>query len=326
MKIALTGASGHIGQTLIKLLLQQNHEVRILVHRVKPQQVKGNVEVFQGDVLDKISLYPFLDGCDALIHASGKIGLGYRFEQAVYDVNVVGTQNILEVAYELKIKKVVHFSSIHIFDQKPYHLPLDETRRFVSNQSVFYDQTKRDAHLFALKMAEKGMNISIVCPTAVLGPNDTLPSKLGKAIVDIYKGNIPAVVKGGFDFVDVRDVAQGTLVALEKGKRGETYILGGNYHSIKEFAALVLKEKNSKKNLPELPLWTAYLGLPFVQFYSKISKNPPLYDKVYLDILQDGNRQILSNNAKLNLNYSPRPLAETIHDTVEFFFPGKKRE
>ncbi len=316
MKIGITGASGHIGATICSVLIAHGHEIVALAHHDQAPFRDLPVTVVRGNVLDRESLKSLMSECEVIIHTAAMIALGYRFNQKIYDINVTGTKNVLEIAGEKKINRVIHFSSIHAFDQKPYETPVDETRPFVSKNSVFYDQTKRDAHLLAVEAAGKGQQVVIVCPTSVVGPPDYRPSKLGKAIIDIYTGAVPAVIKGGFDFVDVRDVANGAIAAIQKGRSGEAYILGGKYYTIKQFADLILELKGSKKRLTELPLFVANLGLPLIKLYASLAKKRPLYDRPYLDILQDGNKNILSEKAKIELGYSARDLKETLTDLI----------
>lgn len=319
MKIAVTGAAGHIGSAVCRELLNRGYEVAALVHSDFSAIRDLPVATVKGDVLNRESLKELIGQCDAVIHTAGMIELGYRFVRKLYDVNVVGTKNVLETASELGTEKIVHFSSVHAFSHQPPATPIDESRPFVTDQSVFYDQTKRDGHILAREAAQNGQHVVIVCPTSAVGPPDHKPSKLGKAVIDICRGSVPAVVKGGFDFADVRDMANGAVSALEKGRSGETYILGGKYYTIKAFSDLVLEAKGTKKRLVELPLMVATIGLPFVKSYAYLTKKPPLYDKAYIDILQDGNKLTLSEKAERELGYSVRELGETLTDTVEWF-------
>lgn len=324
MNVLVTGAAGHIGAHVCRELLLRGHRVTALVHN-DARAIEGlAVTRFHGDLADQSTLIPAAQQCEAIIHAAGIIRLSYREDDEVYEVNVSGTRNVLDVAKSLRITKVVHVSSVHVFNQLPLETAIDETRGFVSGKTIFYDRTKRDAHLLAKQAADNGLNVSIVCPTAVLGPFDYKPSQLGKAIKDIYLGSVPAVVKGGFDFVDVRDVAKGTVAALEKGKTGETYLLGGRYYSVKQFADMVLEIKGTNKKLTELPLFFAYLGLPFVKSYALLTGRQPLYDKAYLDILRYGNKKIMSEKARIELDYEPRDLYMTITDTLKWFKDTQK--
>lgn len=324
MKIGITGAAGHVGSAICRSLIDKGYEVIAFVHNDVEALKDLPITIVKGDVLDRASLKAFIAECDAVIHAASTIELSYKFKQETYDVNVVGTKNILEIAKEVKTLKLVYISSIHVFCQKPYDKALDETRPFISNDSIFYDQTKRDAHLLAQDAAKNGQDVVIICPSSVVGPFDYKPSKLGKAIIDIYKGKIPAIFKGGFDFVDVRDIANGAIAALEKGRSGETYILSGKYYTVKELSDYVFKAKNVKKRLVVLPLTVAYSGLPFVKSIAYLTRKPPLYDKLYLDILQDGNRITVSSKAEQELGYTSRSLEETLNDTVHWFKEQEK--
>lgn len=319
MRIAVTGASGHIGGAVCRELLRRGYEVVALIHHNDSAVLDLRVTIVKGNISNQNSLDELIGQCDAVIHSAALISLGYGFNQRVYDINVSGTKYVLDKAKQYGVKKVVHFSSIDAFDPFPGNLPLDESRSFVTDQSIFYDQTKREAHQLALDAASEGLPVVIVCPTAVLGPPDYTPSKLGKAIMDIYKGNIPAVVRGGFDFSDVRDVASGAVLALEKGMAGETYILGGAYYTLKQFADNILEIKGVGKRLIELPMFLADLGLPFVKGYAFLANRPPLYDRTYLNILQDGSRNISSRKAQQNLGYQCRDLMTTLTDTIKWF-------
>lgn len=318
MKIAITGASGHIGSAIVRKLIAEGHEVVALVR----ESVKGleglPISICKGNVLDKDSLRKLMDGCDVVFHIAAVVNLGYRFDKMVNDINVTGTKNVFEVAKEVGVKRVVHFSSIHVFKQSPYDVPLNETRGFIGDKAIYYDQTKVEGHELARQFAKEGLEVVIVCPTGVIGPYDYLSSKLGKAVIDLYKGKIPAVIKGGFDFVDVRDVVKGAVLAMEKGKSGETYILGGKFYTLKELAELVYEVNGKNKKFIELPIFFAIIGLPFVKIFSIISRRKPLYDKVYLDILLDGNRFVESKKAERELGYQTTEMKKTLLDTFEW--------
>lgn len=329
MKIGITGAAGHLGATICRTLLGNGHQVVALVHNdVKALKDLSSdrypITIVKGDVMNRASLTEFMAECDAVIHAAGAIDLSYKFDQKTYDVNVVGTKNILEIATEMGNVKIVYVSSVHVFQQEPYHISLDESRSFVSDDSVFYDQTKRDAHVLALNAAKNGQDVVVVCPSAIIGPNDFRPSKLGKAIIDIYEGKFPALFVGGFDFVDVRDVAAGTIAALEKGRAGETYILSGKYYSLKELSNFIFEAKGVKKRLIALPLIWAYIGLPFIQFWAIITRTEALYDRLYIDVLKSGNKENSSAKAKAELDYNTRSLKQTIADTIVWFKSQEK--
>lgn len=324
MNVGVTGASGHLGSTICRKLLKKGYQVIAFIHHNDEGIANLPIKIIKGNILDKKSLTEFISQCDAIIHTAGAIELSYKFNQTLQDINVTGTKNVLTISKDLGISKVVFTSSIHVYQQKPYDIQLDETRPFVSNNSVFYDQTKRDAHQLAIKAAKNGLNVSIVCPSAVIGPYDFKPSKLGKAIIDIYKGKFPALFKGGFDFVDVRDIADGTIAALEKGKAGASYILSGKYYTIKEFSDIIYEIKGVRKRLVALPLTFAYIGLPFVKLVALLTRTTPIYDKLYVDVLKEGNKFTSFEKANKKLGYKPRPLKETLFDTIHWFKEEKK--
>ncbi len=319
MKVGVTGATGHIGYVICQQLLGMGYEVVALVRQVPNHLKLLPITLVQGDILDLDSLKKFMSQCDVVIHTAALIGLSHKFNQKVYDVNVVGTKNILTLAFELRLKKLIHFSSIHAFCHAPHDQALDEQRAFVGNDAIFYDITKRDGHLLALDAAKNGLDVVVLCPTSVIGAPDYRPSKIGKAVVDIYKGSVPAIIKGGFDFVDVQEVAKAAIVAIEKGRKGETYIIGGAYHSIQLFSDYVLEAKGLKKRLVILPKFLALIGLPFVKLYAFVTKKEPLYDKLYLDILEDGNSQIISTKAATDLGLKQTPLKKIIFTLTEWF-------
>ena len=318
MKIAVTGASGHIGFSICKELISSGYEVRALVRAHNPLLSALAVVQIKGDITETTALEELMDGCDVTIHAAGMIHLGSRYNQKMYDINVSGTKNVICAAQKTGVKRFIHFSSVHAYSQKPHDLPVDETRHFIGERAIFYDQTKRDAHLLVLNAASEHLEVIVLCPTSVIGPPDYKISKLGQAVIDICKGKVPAVIRGGFDFVDVRDIAIATVNALTLGRSGESYILGNEYLTIKEFANLILSTNGSSKQLRELPLFMGYAGLPFVKSYAAITKRPALYDKAYIDILRDGNIKIISEKAKQELGYTPRPIRETLIETVQW--------
>lgn len=325
MKIAVTGASGLIGSVLCRTLLEKGNEVSGMSRSgISKHLSHRNFTFIKGDILRKGDLQILMEGCDAVIHTAAAIQLGYGFSQSLYDINVTGTQNVLEVAQQMNVSKIIHFSSVHAYNHLPKDQVLNESRDFVFDNVVFYDITKRDSHQLALKAAENGQHVCVVCPSSVIGFPDERPSKIGKAIMDIYNEKVPAVIKGGFDFVDVRDVVDGCLVALEKGVSGESYILSGKYYSLKEFADLILSIKGSQKTLKVLPRFIAHIGLPFIKSYAYFAGKEPLYDATYIKILKEGNPNISHEKANKYLAYSPRDLKLTLTDTIQWFKENNK--
>jgi len=164
-----------------------------------------------------------------------------------------------------------------------------------------------------------GLDAVIINPTSVVGPNDFKPSLIGQAILQLYVGKMPALIPGGYDWVDVRDVVSGTISALEKGRTGESYLLSGHYVSLIDLYNMLTSLIGNGKTLPVLPSWLAELGLPFLQAWSRMSGNKPLYTRESLEILKTAHTNISSEKASRELGYHARPFNETLKDTITWF-------
>ena len=320
MKVAVTGATGHIGGLIVRELLARNYSVKALVRSPAHNSLDGlQVEFVKGDLNDQHALNSLMASCDYLIHAAALISIDGAMQGLVHATNVEGTLAVMEAAKASGIKRVIHISSIHVYEQKPVHKILDEHSPLVSEPTFAYDRSKRKAQEIALSYAGDKMDVLVMNPTSVVGPFDFKPSKLGHAIIRMHSGKLPFVFKGGFDFCDVRDVAMASVNGLTMGRSGEVYLLGGKWHSLTEFTA-VLGDVSGKKIKP-LALHTLFgwIGLPFIRALAGITKAEPLYTNEALVAVTDGNRCISSEKARIELNYTARPLAETLRDTVEWF-------
>lgn len=324
MKIAVTGANGHVGVNLCKRLLESGHEVNALIHQNAENLKNLPIRLFQGDLLKTETLLPFADGCEVMFHLAARISITGDQNSLVTETNATGTRNIIETVKYCKIKRLVHFSSIHAFSQSPSDEVLDETRPLVSHRGFSYDCSKADGEKSVLEAVKTGIDAVVVSPTAIIGPEDPEPSLVGKAVIDIYNHKIPSLIPGGYDWVDVRDVVTGAISAMENGKKGEKYLLSGHYHSLKEFSASISQATGRKTVQTVVPVWLARVGLPFTTLYSRILGTIPLYTHESLTIITEGSRLISHAKAKKELNYHPRPLTDTIADLVDWFKQQKR--
>lgn len=319
MKIAITGASGHLGASIVRELLEQGHEVRALVRDDQRSIENLNVEKIKGDILSPETLSSFLKGVDALIHAAAYISIHGGMNGLVHQTNVTGTSNLIKAAIANKVKKMIHFSSIHAFQQEPTHEVLNEKRTYVTKHAFAYDYSKLQGQQLVMDANGKGIDTIILNPTAIIGPLDFKPSLLGKSIIDMINGKIPAVIDGGFDFCDARDIAKACCNALVMGRYGENYLLGGKWDSMKNFSKIVGQASGKNIQLKTLPVWMAKAGLPFVKTMAHLQKKEPLYTNEAIAALVSGNRKIVYDKAKIDLGYTSRPLQETMQDTVNWF-------
>ena len=320
MKVAITGATGHIGGVIVRELLQGGHTVSVLVRGHDTKSLDGlEVEKIQGDLHDQLALERLMHSCEALIHAAALISIDGDMKGLVHLTNVEGTRHVMNAATASGIKRVIHISSIHAYAQHPLDATFDEGRAPAGDNTFAYDRSKRDGQALALSYASADMEVLVVNPTSVVGPFDFKPSKLGQAIINMSTGKLPFVFKGGFDFCDGRDVAHAIVNGLTMGRSGEAYLLGGGWYSLSEFGQ-ILAEVSTYKNKPiALPTILGWIGLPFIKIWANITKAEPLYTNEALVAVSEGHRHINCAKAKTELQYSARPLRESLHDTYQWF-------
>lgn len=320
MKIAITGASGHIGANLCRELLKQGHQLRALVHAFKKSLEGLDLEQINGNLLNIESLHELVDGAEIVIHLGAAISIEGTKENRVIETNIAGTRNILEaIKNRPSVKRFIHFSSIHALKTNPLDQPLDEARPLAINDPMIYNHTKALGEQMVLGDVKNGLDAVIINPTSVIGPYDFMPSLVGQAIIQIYNNKLPALIPGGYDWVDVRDVVKGAISAMEKGRTGERYLLSGRWESLENLYHIIKELHPQTKMLPVLPYWLALIGVPFLKAWAWFIKKPPLYTRDSIKILKSAHRRIISEKAEKELNYTHRPLVETIKDTLEWF-------
>ena len=319
MKIAVTGAGGHIGANLIRELLHDNHEVRVLYRSDRRPFHNLDVEKIRGDILDTVSIENFCSGFDVVIHLAARISIGKQSYKKLYDINLTGTQNVLKAARKKGVKKFIHFSSIHALKVSENSKVLDENCQLAVDSKNFYEKTKALAEQYVLKQKSDAFEVIVLNPTGVIGPYDFKPSYMGKFLIDVYKNKINPIVPGGYDWVDVRDVAASALAAIKKGRNGERYILSGRYASLFELSRIIGQIKTQKINTIVLPFWLAKAALPFIQLTAKITHKEPLFTKDSLSVLQTGNTVFSHEKALKELGHNPRALEETLKSALKWF-------
>tara|TARA_B100000029_G_scaffold341821_1_gene334183 strand:- start:16 stop:1083 length:1068 start_codon:yes stop_codon:yes gene_type:complete len=321
--VAVTGASGHLGNNLIRLLLAENYSVRVLVYpdcKVGGVSLKGlDVQVFIGSILQKESLTSFIKGADFVVHLAGVISIDGGKDGLVEKVNVEGTTNVAEVALEMKVKRLVYMSSIHVYDFLQYGRPIDETFMEANlDTHGFYSYSKVLGEREVRKRVEKGLDAIILNPTGIIGPYDYEPSRMGRFFLDIYSNKIPSIIAGGFHYIDVRDVAETVIKAMYKGKTNESYILSQGFYSMRDLYEISNKITGLKIPLLEVPLGMAYLGIPFSKLVALIKNEEPLVTEESLCVLNT-NPFLSCEKAKRDLGFESRGIEETIEDIYYWF-------
>lgn len=319
MNIAVTGASGHIGANLCRELLHQGHSVRVLVHRTDQGIKELPLEFVRGDLMEPSSLSLLVRDIDIVFHLAAVISIQVNKKEEIFEKNVGGTRNILKAAKKEGVKRFIHFSSIHALDSLPFDRTLDESRPLALKDRIEYSRSKAMAELAVWEAVKEGLDAVIINPTAVIGPFDYAPSLLGRALILIYQGKIPALIHGGYDWVDVRDVAEASVAAVEKGGKGERYLLSGYWKTLGELAELIYGISGRRYRKMTCSAGLAKVGLPFLKLYCRLNGSQPLYTRDSLRILQTGHKEISSAKAERFLRFNPRPIEETLRDTFEWF-------
>ena len=321
MTTLVTGATGHVGNNLIRALLAEGRTVRALTHKTTGPAIAGlNLELIPGDVLKPDSLARAMEGVDSVFHLAACISITGGQAGKVQAVNVAGVRHVAEAALNAGVRRFVHCSSIHAFDLRRANGPIDErSPRAASARSHAYDRSKHEGEIELQKRIKLGLDAVIVNPTGVIGPYDFSPSRMGQVFLDLHRGRFPALVAGGFDWVDARDVAQGMLAAEKLGRTGENYILACHFASLVELAAAVHRVTNVATPQMATPLVLARLGVPFARTWASLTGKEPLFTQEALDALAPQAR-VDRSKARRVLQYFPRPLENTIRDLYDWFF------
>jgi len=320
----ITGANGFLGNNLVRQLNQSEPtaEIRALVSSPnRADALKGlNCKIFAGDVTKPQTLAPIFQVPKAaqtyVIHCAAVVYIKSRPNPAVYTVNVEGTKNVAEQTLEIGAK-LVYVNSVHALTEKPDHAEITEQSRFYPSQVVGqYAQSKAEAANLVLDLVQRrGLDAYIVQPSGIIGPHDYKTTHLTQLIIDAATGRLKAGIYGGYDFVDVRDVADAIINVCTLNEPGQSYILSGHYATIPELFQLIAEAAKRQPITTFLPLWLAKLTAPLSEIYYNLKQQPPLYTKYSLYTLES-NANFSHAKAEATLNFHPRPLADTIKDTV----------
>jgi dihydroflavonol-4-reductase len=263
-----------------------------------------------------------MQGIKGIFHLAGVISIMPGPNPFVHKVNVDGTKNILRAAMKKGIDKLIYTSSIHAI-QRVENSMIDETLPYdMDNPYGAYDRSKAEATLEVLNAAHAGFDAVVVCPTGVIGPYDFRGSMMGAVIHDAAAAKPTLYVDGAYDFVDVRDVADGLIAAAENGKRGESYILSGQKITVRYMLETVREITGKNFFQMKIPFDLAKFAALFTPMYYQLAKATPRFTPYSLEVLQS-NSNISHAKATKELGYSPRSLYESIKDTVKWFLEKK---
>jgi len=320
MKCIVTGATGHIGNILVRRLHERGHEVTAFVlPREDITSIKAWADhVVYGDIRDTQSLEYAFTGQDTVFHLAGIVDIGssHKTKRLMYEVNVQGVRNVVDACRTTKVKRLVYTSSVHALTELPHGQTITESQVF--NPLLvkgMYAKTKAEATAYVLQATREGLDAVIVHPSGVIGPEDHQMSNLGQMVLDFLKGTLRAYVSGGYNFVDVRDVVEGMMDAAEKGKSGECYILSGEYHSVHELLHTMEEITAIKAPRTRIPHVLACISAPFAELYYRMLRQKPLFT-AYSIFTLNTNSDFSHAKAQRVLDYSVTPFRKTMEDTI----------
>ncbi len=318
----VTGATGHLGTCLTEELLRRGEHVRVLVRPGRKALAPRGAEAVEGDVAHADSLSPFFDrtGYDSvtLLHCAAMITIASKEDRRVWDVNVNGTENVMRLARQAGVERVVYVSSVHAIPERPH----GETIREVADFSPHlvhgqYARSKAAAAQRTLAHAREGLNVSIVHPSGIIGPGDhTRRNHMVRTIRAMASGKIPVSMEGGYDFVDVRDVVDGILACEEHGRAGECYILSGHYVRVGELLNAIRRIHGKRENRLELPHALVRRIAPIAERLSLLAGDRSPLLTPYSVYTLHTNGRFSHEKASRVLDYRPRAIAESIRDTL----------
>ena len=278
MKALVTGATGFVGGAVARALVNSGIDVRVLARAgADLQNLQGlTVERVEGDLRDQASLRKALIGCRQLYHVAAHYALWAKDPAIFYDVNVTGTKNLLEAAREVGTERIVYCSTIGAIGLPPGGgLGTEETPVSLEQMAGHYKRSKYLAEQEVLKLAKAGLPVVIVNPSAPVGAGDVKPTPTGQVIVDFMKGRMPAYIETGMNIVDVDDVAAGHLLAMQKGRIGQRYILGNKNLMLREVFEILSRLTGVKAPTIKLPR-LAIIPLAYLnQWIANLTGQPP---------------------------------------------------
>ncbi len=317
MLTLVTGASGHIGGNIVRALLEQGRKVRVLV-REDPRAIDGlDVERCPGDVLDAESVDRAVAGCEVVYHCAANISVDGSVGDDQLRVNREGPRNVAAACLKHGVRKLIHFSSLHAISEFPRDQAITEENGLVKEEEapLPYSRTKAMGEREVYAAVEKGLDATVLNPSGVIGPHDYKLSHMGDTVKDLAMGKFPALIPGGYDFVDVRDVVKAALAAETKGRTGERYLITGHYVSVVELGAIVAEVTGRKAPSWVCPMWLARFAAPFSSGWGKLTGKRPKFTSASLQVLRSNGKADHSKAAR-ELGHSPYSTRETIEATV----------
>ncbi|MBI5515813.1 MAG: NAD-dependent epimerase/dehydratase family protein [Deltaproteobacteria bacterium] len=319
MTVLVTGATGHLGNALVRLLLSQGRAVRALV-RDEPRRLPPEVQRFHGDVRDPGAVRRAVEGVAVVHHLAAVISLVPWDFPKMKAVNEGGTRNVAQACRDARVR-MVHYSSVHAFRPDTTEALVDETRGYALDPShPAYDRSKALGSLAVDRLVSEGLDAVTLHPTGVLGPFDPGTSNQGAWLRRVAAGRELALVRASFDWVDVRDVVALGVTAEDPSRAptGEHYLVGSRHGTMEELARYACEAAGTQPPRGVLPLWCAELAAPFGELASRVTGLRLPVTRAAVHALKT-HRRISHEKASRCLGLAPRPLEETVRDAVRWY-------
>lgn len=315
------GAAGHIGNVLVRELINRGRKVRALILPGEDRKplLDSKPEIVEANILDYPSLLTAMDGVEVVFHLASLVAIVPGQFPLMQKVNVEGTANVIKACIEKGIQRLIYTSSIHAYGHPDKKIIIDESLPFdVNAAGGGYDQTKAEASNLVIEATKNGLNAVILAPTGVLGPKDFKRSEMGEMTYSWMKKSPTFSMKGAYDFVDVRDVVDAHIKAIENGEAGEAYLLPGHQISVRDYRAMVQNAAGAKGLEIYVPLWLVRLVAPLAEWFYHLLKKRPRLTRYALNTLLS-NSKICGEKAAKVLGFHARPLEETVRDSVKWW-------
>ena len=322
MKVFVTGATGFVGSHVARVLAEQGADLRLLVRATSDPK---NIETLKadrviGDLRDPVSIEKAMAGCEVVFHVAADYRLWIRDPERMYAANVEGTRAILEAARKNGVRRVVYTSSVATMGFTSNGSSADENSPVsLDNMIGHYKRSKFMAEQVAMEAGRGGMDVVVVNPTTPVGERDIKPTPTGRIVVDFLKKKFPAYVDTGLNLVDVTECARGHLTAMEKGRSGERYILGGENLTLKQ----ILDKLAAITGLPSPKVRVPYVvalatGVVDEVVTGHILKREP---RATIDAVRMGRKKMFVSSAKAEheLGWKMAPVDDALRRAVEWF-------
>jgi dihydroflavonol-4-reductase len=313
-KCLVTGATGYLGTVLVDLLHEAGHDVTSLVlPGENAEYISQYSATCYADICDAEALEREAVGFDVVIHLAGIIETTIRNRELIKRVNIGGTRNIAEFCRRHGMK-MIYCSSVHAIPCLPDNETMSEITEFYPEEiKGLYGKTKAEATRIVLEMTRQGLDAMIAFPSGIIGPTERRLSNIGQLISDFLCGGLKAYVDGGYNFVDVRDVASGICGMIENWQSGECYILSGHEISVEKMLSEIAKASGHKMLRVKMPYWFALGTSYFAEFYYFLLRKKPLFTHYSMKTIHS-NHHFSNQKARDHIGFSPRPLHESLSD------------